>query len=362
MPSSRFLTRFNPVPVATETIQIPIFVTVPNATSPSGGVKPAGGWPVLIFQHGLTRNRLDAVGVADAFASAGYVVVSIDLPLHGIAGADAAANPFYQAGNERTFNLDFVNNYDARRRPGRADRPLGHALRQPAGARARRATTCARARWTCSRSPARLRISISTAIAGGDIDTTPHSLPGPFARRHRRRRVSRHGRRRGSADGRAGRWPAAESRTPSWIRLRSARASCRAWRAQGITQGSTLYAQFFRDVQTIVDAGDPVNYIASAAAARPAAAVPGGGRRRSAGGSLAAGPGGRELFARSGSSMRLRSAKISTPGANAASLGYVNFIFGDHGSIIDPTASLAVTVEMQTESVAFSQSPAAPSC
>ena len=65
------------------------------------------------------------------------------------------------------------------------------------------------------------------------------------------------------------RWPAAASRTPSWIRLLSARASCRAWRAQGITQGSTLYAQFVRDVQTIVDAGDPVNYIAAAAAARP---------------------------------------------------------------------------------------------
>ena len=31
----------------------------------------------------------------------------------------------------------------------------------------------------------------------------------------------------------------------------------------------------------------------------------------------------------------------------------MNFIFGDHGSIIDPTASLAVTVEMQTEAVAF---------
>ncbi len=73
-------------------------------------MKPGGGWPVLIFQHGLTRNRLDAVGVADAFAGAGYVVVSIDLPLHGVAGADAAANPFYQAGHELTFDVDYLNN------------------------------------------------------------------------------------------------------------------------------------------------------------------------------------------------------------------------------------------------------------
>ena len=115
MPTSTFLTRFNPVPVATETIQIPIFVTVPNAGSPSGGVKPAGGWPVLIFEHGLTRNRLDAVAVADTFASQGYVVVSIDLPLHGLTDP---ANPLYQADNERTFNLGSAQQLDPGGRPG----------------------------------------------------------------------------------------------------------------------------------------------------------------------------------------------------------------------------------------------------
>src|SRR5207253_1625256 len=39
--------------------------------------------------------------------------------------------------------------------------------------------------------------------------------------------------------------------------------------ALGITQGSTLFAQFVRDVQTAVDSGDPLNYIQTAAAARP---------------------------------------------------------------------------------------------
>ena len=32
---------------------------------------------------------------------------------------------------------------------------------------------------------------------------------------------------------------------------------------------TTLYEQFFRDAQTAVDAGDPINYIAGAVAARP---------------------------------------------------------------------------------------------
>jgi hypothetical protein len=35
---------------------------------------------------------------------------------------------------------------------------------------------------------------------------------------------------------------------------------------------------------------------------------------------------------------------------------YVNFLFGDHGSIIDPRSSLATTVEMQTESISFALS------
>src|ERR1700730_1719427 len=44
-PNSRFLTRFNPVPVPTETLLVPVLVTVPNANSVPKGVKPAGGWP-----------------------------------------------------------------------------------------------------------------------------------------------------------------------------------------------------------------------------------------------------------------------------------------------------------------------------
>jgi hypothetical protein len=45
--------------------------------------------------------------------------------------------------------------------------------------------------------------------------------------------------------------------------------------------------------------------------------------------------------------------RVSTAGANAVSRGYVNFIVGDHGSILSPAASLAATVQMQTETVTF---------
>ena len=36
---------------------------------------------------------------------------------------------------------------------------------------------------------------------------------------------------------------------------------------------------------------------------------------------------------------------------------FVNFTAGNHGSIIDPTASLAVTEEMQLEALTFSGQP-----
>lgn len=128
-----------PDPVANSTETIPVMVTVPNnnvctATPDApplcvGGVvqKPAAGWPVVIFQHGITRNRTDMLAIAPTFASAGFVTVSIDQPLHGITNnsANPATNPFYRnqvftstpaAGlitGERTFDLDLVDNTPA---------------------------------------------------------------------------------------------------------------------------------------------------------------------------------------------------------------------------------------------------------
>jgi hypothetical protein len=50
--------------------------------------------------------------------------------------------------------------------------------------------------------------------------------------------------------------------------------------------------------------------------------------------------------------------RLSTPGVNPMPLGgaYVNFLFGDHGSIINPAASPATTGEMQAESLTFAGS------
>jgi hypothetical protein len=112
MPSLSTTTCF-PMPVKQSDQTIPVLVTVPK------GAKPEGGWPVVIFQHGITRNRTDALAIASSFASAKHITVAIDLPLHGL----PSSNPFYKnqllagspvaglmTNNERTFDADSSGN------------------------------------------------------------------------------------------------------------------------------------------------------------------------------------------------------------------------------------------------------------
>ncbi len=109
-PTSTHLTYANPFPVVKSTVTVPVLLTIPNATS--GQSMPDAGWPITIFQHGITRNRTDGLAIADAMAAVGYAMIAIDLPLHGITDT---TNPLY-AGNtpfaetEFTFDMDLVDN------------------------------------------------------------------------------------------------------------------------------------------------------------------------------------------------------------------------------------------------------------
>lgn len=99
------LTRYNPHPVVRQMLSIPVLASVPNAAS--GHQRPAGGWPVVIFQHGLNQDRTNLIAIADALATTGLAAVAIDAPLHGVTDID---NPLYRAGLERTFNVDLIDN------------------------------------------------------------------------------------------------------------------------------------------------------------------------------------------------------------------------------------------------------------
>ncbi len=93
------------IPLERSQENLPVIITVPTTA------KPIAGWPVVIFQHGITGNRTQMlpVGAANAAAPNNMVTVSIDLPLHGLLGPLGPTNPFYQAGNERTFELDVAS-------------------------------------------------------------------------------------------------------------------------------------------------------------------------------------------------------------------------------------------------------------
>ena len=97
------------MPEETGRVTIPVLAAIPSATS--GCKEPDAGWPVAIFQHGITRNRLDVLAISEAFAKICYAVVGIDLPLHGVFDPD---NPLYDQYDptthtgERTFDLDFL--------------------------------------------------------------------------------------------------------------------------------------------------------------------------------------------------------------------------------------------------------------
>ncbi|HIP80933.1 MAG TPA: lipase [Leucothrix mucor] len=105
------LTRFNPTAVATGTMTMPVMLTIPKETDDNP--KPDAGWPIVMYQHGITRVRTDMLIYADNLAKAGFALVAIDLPMHGITDPSSpfmADNTPFPNDREQTFNMDFVNN------------------------------------------------------------------------------------------------------------------------------------------------------------------------------------------------------------------------------------------------------------
>jgi len=369
-PDSRFLTRFNPAPVATETLQIPLLVTVPNANSVAQGVAPANGWPVLIFEHCIARNRTDMLAVADSFADSGLVVVSIDLPLHGLTDPTStlyasAANPLYAGlplpatgSIERTFDLDVSNNTTAA--PG-ADGQI-----DPSGANFINLTSVLTTRDNLRQGAADL-ITLTRSLPNlslgngprGDIDPTRihflgHSLGamvgGIYLGVASQHEVN-----------------TATLAMPGGGLVNLLRDSptlgpkiVGALAARGLTQGTTGFEQFLRDAQTVLDPGDPVNYIAAAAAQRPIHVLQIVGSTFSPADHIVPNSATQRLIE---TAALARTPAPSAPGpiTNASGFrSYENYVTGDHGSMIDPTASLAVATEMQAEAITFTCAPVPP--
>jgi pimeloyl-ACP methyl ester carboxylesterase len=364
--TSTFVTRFNPLPVPTQTLLIPVLVTVPNAKSAyalaGGPTPPPGGWPVLIFQHGITRSREDMFGVADSFADAGFVVVAIDLPLHGVTStADplyaSAANPLYaglglpaSGSIERTFDLELIT-------PGTIDPSGSHFINLTSLLTSRDNLREGVADLiTFARTLPSMSLGAAGGVNAGAIHYLGHSL--------------------GAIEG--GTFmavvPSAEVSTATLANPGGGIAQLledsptfapeinAGLEAQGLQPGTTLYAQFFRDAQTVVDSGDPINFIALATTQHPIHLLQVVGSATSLPDQVVPNSATQRLITASayGADVLTRIPAPAAPGVVTSGAGtppglraYVNFLAGDHGSIIDPTASAAVTAEMQGEAISF---------
>ena len=110
----------------------------------------------------------------------------------------------------------------------------------------------------------------------------------------------------------------------------------------------------------MLDPGDPVNYIAAAAAQHPIHVLQIVGSTFSPADQIVPNSATQRLI---DTAALARTPAPSAPGpiTNASGFrSYENYVTGDHGSMIDPTASLAVATEMQAEAITFTGAPVPP--
>ncbi len=351
-PTSTNVTFANPLPVATSTQTIPVLLTVPNANSKQ--TKPAAGWPIVIFQHGITRNRTDMLGIAATMAQQGFAVIAIDAPLHGLTDP---TNPFFHnqllAGTpaaglmtgERTFDLDLENN--ATQAPG----PDGKI--DPSGTYFINLRSLLTSRDNLRQANADL-MELTRAIPTLSYSGNP---TGDFDGS----RISFVGQSLGSIIGTA--FVAIDPHVTvgvlnvpggGVVGLLDASPTfgpvIHAGLAQaGLQQGTPNYDAFLIAAQTVVDSGDSINFaFATAGKSILAQEVVGDATHPSD----QVIPNAVPTHPLSGTEPLLAALGLSslTSTTQAASIrGVVRFTQGSHGSLLDLTASPAVTAEMQGE-------------
>jgi len=360
------LSRFNPVPNKKADLLIPVIMAVPGPNSlyvQGGGTKPPTGWPVVIYQHGVTRNRLDMFAVAEGFNNAGVAVIAIDHPLHGITATDPAQDPtalFRVPGvEERTFDLDIVDNTTFQAPPDGLIDPSGISYLNPGTDRL--LPTGDHLRQTAADVIHLIRTIPTMDIDGDDATDFDGS------------RIHFVGQ---SLGGLAGTLVVGtnEDLASATLGVTGGCLSCGLFEsptfaatlgaglvaglaANGIQQDSTAFNNYLRDGQNLNDGGDPLNY-GLAWAANPVVPVH---LIEVQGDTVVP----NSMTARLQLAMELPQVPAAQPGGfpypvfvggpetGGVNGGLVFFTAGSHGSQIDPTASPAATVEMQTQQVVF---------
>lgn len=342
-------------PVATSTETIPVLMSVPNATSASAGNMPANGWPVTIFQHGITRNRADMLALADAMADAGRVLIAIDMPMHGVTDSSnplhADNTPFNE--RERTFNIDVAANPSTDGQMAVEDAastgPDGQV--DDSGTHFYNLSNLANSRDNLRQAVADLFVltaSIGSAqvqglqLNAGNMTYVGHSLGAIAGGTMLSYEPAYQSATLAMPGGGIAQLLANSARFGPVINAGLATA--------GIETGSADYNSFLIAAQTLVDSADPINHAATLAASGNTRihmieviddqVIPN---------NVATAP-------LSGTDPLARLMGLTQIDASAAGSALVKFSAGDHGSILDPTSSLAATVEMQTQTAAFAAS------
>lgn len=109
--TERNITKFNPVPATRAMMDVEVQMTTPNvdvANVVRAGLglpalqMPENGWPVVILQHGLTGNKGQMLAITGALSVYGIASAAIDAPLHGSRGFDID-------GDGNTTGADDIN-------------------------------------------------------------------------------------------------------------------------------------------------------------------------------------------------------------------------------------------------------------
>ncbi len=347
-PNSTHLTYANPIPRVKSSQRVPVLITVPNAAS--GRTKPAAGWPMTIFQHGITGDRTQALGIAGTLASQGIAVVAIDLPLHGLPPSNQLhIGGFPFGASERTFDVDLVNNDGSACAGGAPICPDGSP--DPSGTHFINLGSLLTSRDNLRQAEVDLLSLAATAPrfdfnadGAGDIDSSRLTFVGmslggitgaPFVALSDQVDVAALS---VPGGGIARLLHGSETFGP---RIRAGLA------ASGVVAGTPAYDSFMMAAQTVVDSGDPINYghISATNAVllhqvKDDAVVP----NTVAGAPLA----GTEALIRV-----FGLPAITATTQNAAGVrGAVRFSQGEHGSLLRPTFP-AVTTEMQRQIASF---------
>lgn len=355
------LTRFNTAAVATSTETIPMMVSVPKSA------QPPGGYPVVIYQHGITTNRATLLAVADALANGGMAAVAIDMPMHGLTGNETnGTEAFYGVPvAERTFDLDLVTQ-DA---SGNITASVPDGVTDTSGRHYINLTNLLNSRDNLRQSVSDLfaltyaienltNTGINTlnfdtsqirflghslgAIVGTvfgalepEVNSTVFAFGGGY--------VSK------ILDGSATFSPAIAA----------------GLAANGVNKGTADYESFLAAAQTVVDSGDAINYAIDLEAKNEGILyfeIVGGNSSPSdlvipnrvpdgndSSNTVAAPLAGTEPIM---GLMGLTHVATTQPPLSGLTLS-VKFIAGSHSSLLDPSVDLAVTTEMQTQMATF---------